>query len=490
MKEISALAQAAGLVGWDQETMMPEKGTEARAEQEAALSGVIHEKIIDPKLGEMLRKLASESATLTEDERVCVREWLRDHEKSAKLPADLVRELSRVASLSYNAWVKARKESDFELYAPWLEKTLELKRRQADAVGYKNIPYDALLDDYEPYMTAEELDPIVNEARKKLVPIVQAICDSKVKIDGGVLTRRYPEAKQEELGRELLVALGLDMKAARLDRSVHPFCAGIAPGDVRITTRYDEKFLPESLYGVIHECGHALYDQGLDVKHLNTPLSEPVSLGIHESQSRLWEKIIGQSREFVSFVYPKLKKRFASQLKGFGPEKFYLAINRVEPSLIRTEADEVTYNLHVALRYELEKALIAGEIKVNDLPGIWNDKMEEYLGVRPSNDAEGVLQDIHWPHGSFGYFPTYLLGNIYAAQQWATICKKISGVKSKIARGDFAPILKWLNENIHRHGRRYTPVELIRVATGESPDAKYFIGYLKSKYGEIYKIRW
>lgn len=489
MKEIHALAQVAGVIGWDQETMMPEKGIEARAEQEAVLSGVIHEKFISPELGDMLKKL-NDCTDLSEDEKICVREWIRDYEKSVKLPSDLVKELSRVASLSQHAWIKAKKESDYKAFAPWLKRTVDLKRRQADAVGYKDVPYDALIDDYEPHMTVSLLDPIVDEVKKDLVPIVQSIESSPVKIDKQFLRRSYPEAAQESLNKRVMEWLGLDMNACRLDRSAHPFCSGIAPTDVRITTRYGEHGFPEPLFGVIHESGHALYEQGMDLKYEGTPLSEAVSLGIHESQSRFFENIIGRGRSFTKFLLPKLKKTFSKQLAGIGEEKFYCAINEVKPSLIRVEADEVTYNLHVILRYELEKALMSRDVTIEDLPDAWNEKMEKYLGVRPLNDAQGVLQDTHWPQGLFGYFPTYMLGNIYAAQFWFKLKKDIRQVESFISKGELTPVLKWLRANVHSQGRRYTALELVERATGEPPTSRYLIEYLKEKFGKIYKIKW
>lgn len=489
-KEISALAQVSGLVHWDLETMMPERGVAARAEQAAALSAVIHAKLIAPELGLALRQLAAEPAGRGEDERTCVREWLRDYEKATKLPEDLVRELSSTASLAHDAWVKARSRSDFPSFAPWIEKTIELKRRQADCLGFPHVRYDALLDDYEPHMTVAELDPVLDDLRRGLMPIVAAIRDSGVAIDGRFLTRRFPEAGQEELCREMMAVVGIDTKASRLDRSAHPFCSSIAPVDVRITTRYDERWMTGSLFGVIHESGHALYEQGFEERHFHTPLAESASMGLHESQSRLWENVIGRSRPFVRFLLPRLKKKFPRPLAGVGPEAFYRAINRVEPSPIRVEADEVTYNLHVVLRYEIEKALIAGEIAVKDLPGIWNEKMEAYLGIRPANDAEGVLQDVHWSGGMFGYFPTYALGNLYAAQWWHAIRKACRGIEAQIARGELGPVRQWLREKVHRHGRRFTPAELARQATGGPLDSRYFISYLKEKFGEIYRIRW
>ena len=367
---------------------------------------------------------------------------------------------------------------------------IALKQRQADAYGYKDIPYDALLDDYERGMTNKLLHPVIEEVRTGLVPMVAAIRESKSRPDVSCLTRSFPEQKQEELCREIMATLGVDAKASRLDRSAHPFCCGLDPTDVRITTRYNRQWLPQALYGVMHESGHALYEQGLEERHSGTPLGEAISLGIHESQSRLWENIIGRGRPFISYIFPRLKKRFGRSLRGVGSEGFYRAINRVVPSPIRVEADEVTYNLHIVLRYEIEKGLIAGEVKVDELPGLWNERMRTCLGIRPKNDAQGVLQDTHWAQGLIGYFPTYLLGNLYAAQWWHKLTEDVRGVEKKIAQGQFAPILDWLRQNIHRHGRRYSASDLVKRVTGRPLNASYFLDYLKNKYGEIYRIKW
>jgi carboxypeptidase Taq len=489
MKDAALVGAAAGLAGWDQETIMPEAAAESRAEQLAALSGTIHEKITDPGLGRKLKGLKKNPAGLTSDERACVREWLRDHEQAVKLPEALVREMARVATLAQKAWIEARKASSFRMFAPWLEKTIELKRREAKALGYKGIPYDALLDTYEPYMTAAELDPIMDELREGLVPIIRAIRGSKRKPSEKVLTRQYPEADQEALCREVMDAIGVDHEASRLDRSAHPFCCGMAPTDVRITTRFAKQWLPQALYGVIHESGHALYEQGLLFKHYGDPLGEAVSLGIHESQSRMWENLIGRSRPFVDFLMPRLRRRFKGQMKGVSAGEFYRALNRVKATPIRVEADEVTYNLHILLRYEIEKGLIDGSIRVKELPKLWNERMRHYLGITPKDDAHGVLQDTHWASGLVGYFPTYLLGNLYASQLWDRLRRDVSSVDLRISRGDFAPILSWLRRKIHVHGRRYTPTELIRRATAKAPSAVHFLDYLKRKYGEIYRIQ-
>jgi len=488
MKEAQAIGAASGLAGWDQETMMPPKAAGSRAEQLAALAGVYHEKTTEPAIGRLLRKLTKDGKGLGSGERACVREWMRDYRRATKLPVDLVRELAKVTSLAQDAWIKARRASDFGSFAPWLKRVVALKRREAKCLGYKGHPYDALLDAYEPEMTVEMLDPIIEGLREGLVPIVAALLGARKKPDSRVLTRRYPEALQEELCREVMGIMGVDREASRLDRSAHPFCCGMAPTDVRITTRFNERWLPQALYGVMHESGHALYEQGLPMKQHGTPLAEAVSLGVHESQSRLWENMIGRSLPFVKFIHPRLKKRFPAQLAGVGPRELFRALGRVEATPIRVESDEVTYNLHIVLRYDLEKALLVGDIGVRDLPGLWNDRMKELLGITPKDDAHGVLQDTHWAQGLIGYFPTYLLGNLNAAQLWHRIRRDVPAVDSKIAKGSLGPILKWLRERVHRHGRRFPPAELIRRATGRPLSPGYFIEYLKGKYGEIYDI--
>ncbi|MBN1282651.1 MAG: carboxypeptidase M32 [Proteobacteria bacterium] len=486
MKEASAIGSAAGLLGWDQETMMPPKAAGSRAEQSAALAGVIHDKIVDKRIGRLLKGLARRPGRLSPDRRVCVREWLRDHTRAAKVPRELVQELARVTTLAHQAWIKARRARDFKAFSPWLRKVVALIRREAECVGYKGHPYDALLDQYEPGMTVEKLDPIVRGLAEGLAPIAKRLLASKNHPDNSILKRGYPEREQEALCRDVMEMLGVDAEASRMDRSVHPFCCGIAPTDVRITTRYDERWLPAALYGVIHESGHALYEQGLPAKHLGTPLAEAVSLGIHESQSRFWENVVGRSLPFARLIVPMLRKRFPRQMAKASPEEFYRALCRVKSTPIRVESDEVTYNLHIVLRYGLEKDLIAGEIGVDDLPGLWNEGMASLLGITPGDDAQGVLQDTHWSDGLIGYFPTYLIGNLAAAQLWARMRRDIPRAEAMIARGRLEPILGWLRERIHRHGRRYRTSELLERATGEPLDQRHFLDYVESKYGSIY----
>lgn len=489
IREIVALSGAAGLLGWDQETMMPEEGAGVRAEQSSAIAGVVHERFVDPAIGRALRALAKGGKALTAPQRANVREALHDYEKSVRLPPELVRELAHTSTLAQKAWIAARRENDFARFAPWLKKTFALKRRQAEALGYARVPYDALLDDYEPGMTTELLDPIVEEVRAGLVPIVQAIAEAKKRIDTRCLTAGFPEEGQESLCREVMAAMGVDSQASRLDRSAHPFCIGFAPTDVRITTRYNPRWLPQALYGVMHESGHALYEQGLPIKAYGTPLGEAVSLGVHESQSRLWENMVGRGEPFVRFLFPKLKRRFPKPLRNVTRAQFFAAINRVTPSLIRVEADEVTYNLHIVLRYELEKALLDGAIKTRELPKLWKERMQQYLGITPKRDADGVMQDTHWASGLVGYFPTYLLGNLYAGQLWARIRADIRGLDRQLAKGDCGPLRAWLRQRVHRSGRRYPAVELIRRASGKKPSARFFLDYLREKYGALYDIR-
>ncbi len=491
MKEISTLSSVGGLLAWDQETKMPERAGNARAEQSAVLAGVIHERFIDPELGDLLHELHERAEELSDDEAVIVREKLRDYEKSTKLPAELVQELARLSSLSQSAWIKARMKSDFASFAPWLEKTVAIKRRQAEAYGYEDNPYDPLLDDYEPHMTVKELDPIIENLRKGLVPIVSKIIHADASIETDFLSRPCPIMDQKAVCKEIMGIMGMDPNASRLDESAHPFSIGISsPVDVRITIRYQEDNLVGSISNVMHEGGHALYEQGIDERFVGTPLGESVSLGIHESQSRLWENIIGRGRAFAHFILPRLQEVFPDALGGVSPEAFYRGINKVASTPIRVDADEVTYNLHVVLRYELEKALINDELRVADLPAAWNEKMRGYLELTPKDDAQGVLQDTHWALGMFGYFPTYSLGNLCASQFWSALKKDIPDVNDRIARGECATILPWLREKIHHNGRRYTTMQLVKRVSGEGLSASHFLDYLMEKYGEIYGIGW
>lgn len=488
-REINDLSSVQAVLEWDQQTYMPPKGNEARSRQSGLIAILAHERLVDAKLGELIEKCQADS-TLSDEEKALIREAKRERDKAVKVPSELVREIADAAGNAYPVWVEARQKNDFSLYAPNLKKMVELKTREAQALGYHEcgVPYDALLDNFEPGATVKNLDPIVSIARDLSIQITQAIAGSKRKPNVELLKQDFSDAEQEKFSRLLMDKMNYDLEAGRLDPSLHPFTTSFDIDDVRITTRYERNWLPGALFGTIHETGHALYDQGRSRKYWGTPLSQYLSLGIHESQSRLWENQIGRSKPFWRYFYPKLQQLFPRQLKQVSIDDFYFATNAVKPSLIRMEADEVTYNLHIVIRYELEQALFSGDLRVADLPEAWNEKMWKYLGVKPASDAEGVLQDIHWPMGSFGYFPTYLLGNLYAAQWMATMRKQIGDLDQCVAEGDLLPIKKWLNEKIHSHGRRYSPSELVRLVTGENLNPEHFGRYLKEKFGKLYEV--
>ncbi len=483
---ISDLGSANSLLFWDRQTYMPEGGVAGRAEQMATLSRLAHEMFV---AGETKRLLdSSGEPDSSSEEGALLRRARRDYERAAKLPAELVAQTSRATALAEPAWVRAREESEWSLFAPHLEKILSLKREAAEALGYEEHPYDALLDGYEPDAKKARLEAMFEELKGGVVPLVRAVagCDSEDR--AAPLRGEFSEAGQEKFGRAVVSAFGYDWGRGRQDRTVHPFCISSGPGDVRITTRFDGGWLAPALFGTMHEAGHALYAQGVNPEYARTPLDGGASMGIHESQSRLWENLVGRSRPFWSHYYPRLQEVFPEALGGLDPEAFYRAINVLEPSKIRVEADEVTYNLHILLRFELEVALIEGELSVADLPSAWNARMEEYLGVVPENDAEGVLQDIHWADGLFGYFPTYTIGNVLSVQFFDEALKTHPGLPDQIATGEFSTLLGWLRENVHQHGSRYYPEELIRRATGHPLDTGPYLRYLKNKFGELYDL--
>jgi len=485
MAEIRALNSAQGLLSWDQETYMPVDGLASRAEARALLSGLVHDRTVSVELGDLLAELAA--SELDEARAANIRETTRDRDRAVKVPRELVTELARVTTLAQQAWARARENDDWALFSPLLAEVLELRRRQAEALGYANEPYDALLDEFEPGADTSEVAAIFADLRAQLKPLVTAIGETGPH-DDALSRRRFPEPAQIALSHRVLIAMGFDFKAGRLDRSTHPFTTGVGARDVRLTTHYDERDLAKSLYSTIHEGGHGLYEQGLSMEEAGLPLGEAVSLGMHESQSRLWENQIGRSLEFVTWLMPQLHGFFPGALDDLGPGDFYRAVNIVRPTPIRIEADEVTYNLHIILRMELERALLRGDIGIDDLPGQWNERMTEDLGVTPRNDAEGVLQDIHWSFGLFGYFPTYALGNIYAAQLFASASAELSDLDGKIERGELLPLQHWLRDKIHVHGRRHTAGELCRLATGRTLDSRPFVDYLRHKFGALYNL--
>lgn len=485
-REAGILGSVEALLDWDSETVMPPGGLATRAEQIAYIAGLAHERRTNPRIGELLAKLEGE--TLDPIAQTNVRETRRGYDRATKIPADLIRRIAKASTLAKDAWGKARGESKFDGFAPYLEELLESKRRVADLVGYAGERYDALLDEYEPGMTAAEVEKVFTDLRGPLSAFVKQIAQSKRKPDVSILHRHFPKAAQESICRELAAAIGFDFARGRLDVSKHPFCSGTGPGDVRLTTRYYEDFFSPSVFGVMHEAGHGLYEQGLPTEHLFTPAGNAVSLGIHESQSRMWENFVGRSREFWEGQYTRAQAAFPESLGSVSLDAFYGAINFVEPSLIRVEADEVTYNLHIILRFEMERELIAGRMQVRDVPEAWNAKMRELLGITPTNNAEGCLQDIHWSMGAFGYFPTYALGNLYAAQFFDAARRAMPDLKDRVRRGEFRPLLDWLRENIHRHGQRYRPAELVERVTGRALSIESFMGYLREKFSPIYGL--
>lgn len=488
--EISHFASIASLLEWDQEVMMPKKAVDLRAQTSAHLAALIHKKYTDIDSDGLLSDLKKQldKDELGRDEAIIVRETWRDFEREIKLPEKFVKELAEVTSKAQSIWAEAREKNDFSLFLPHLSHVVKLKKEEARLVGYENSPYDALLDTYEPGMKTVEAAEVLGDLKDFLIPFLKKINSSKEKWDHKIFRGNFPIEKQMRFNESVAQKIGFDFDAGRLDKSTHPFTQGIHPHDVRITTRYKKDNVFYALGSTIHEAGHGLYEQNLSAKQFGTPLAQSISMGIHESQSRLWENNVGKSREFWKYFYPKLKKEFPTPFNTVNAHDFYNTINSVQPSFIRTEADEVTYNLHIILRFEIEKDIIEGTIDLKELPRIWNSKFEDYFGLKVPSDSLGVLQDIHWSCGLFGYFPTYSLGNLYAAQFYATMNKQIPGLKNKISKGDFTEIKHWLNKNIHIHGRTYSAPALLKKVTGETLHSAYFNSYIERKYKDIYKL--
>ena len=484
--ELADLGHAQALLGWDQETYMPARGTAMRARSQGTLAGISHERLTHPDFVALVAEL--KGLDLSGDQAVNVQEIDRAQSRALKIPKDLIVELRQTESLSHEAWVEARKKADFATFAPWLKKILGLQKQVAHLVGFEGSVYNAFLDEYEPHARAEEIAPLFAQLRQRLVPLVEGIAATGKRPATGILDREFPLEAQEAFGRQIMAAMGFDLEAGRLDIAVHPFCQGLSPDDVRLTTRYSVDNLAEALFGTMHETGHGLYEQGLPQAERGTPLCQSISLGIHESQSRLWENMIGRSRSFWQHYLPQLQAYFPEQLAGVELDAFYAAINQVETSFIRVEADEVTYNLHILLRFELEMDMVEERVQVEDLPAVWNERMEQYLGVCPADDAQGVLQDVHWSFGLLGYFPTYTLGNLYAAQFFARAQEDMPALMEQVAEGELARLKRWLNENIHARGRRSTAGELVQEVTGEALSAEYFIDYLEGKFKPLYSL--
>ncbi len=483
---ISDLDAASLNLAWDQQTYMPEGGVRGRAEQLATLARLAHEMLVSDDTRRLLDSLNGLDADT--DDGAIVRIARRDHEKSTKLPSRLVEEVSRARSLAEPTWAKAREASDWEAFAPHLEDLLSLQREAAEHLGYEEHPYDAMLDGFEPGARKSSLEKTFGELKAGIVPLLRRISESPDGERARPLHGAFDVKLQEEFGASVATAFGYDWSRGRQDRAIHPFCVGMNPGDVRITTRFDPECLSLALFATLHESGHGMYEQGINPDYSRTPLGGGASMGVHESQSRTWENLVGRSRPFWDHHYPVLQKTFPEALGETDPETFYRAINAVQPSEIRVEADELTYNLHILLRFELEAALFEDSLSVADLPEAWNAKMEEYLGITPENHARGVLQDVHWSAGLFGYFPTYTIGNVLSVQLFEAAVKQHPRINEEISRDEFGTLLGWLHENVHQYGRKYDPEDLITKATGRPLDTTPYLNYLNEKFGGLYDL--
>lgn len=486
MQELKDLYSASALLAWDQAVMMPPKGAAARARTQATLDAITHSKLTDPQIGDLIDELESTDG-LDANQRATARVLRRDYDKATKVPEQLVRDLAEAHGKAYQAWTEARPADDFSMFEPHLKRVIELKCQEADALGWEGERYDALVDNFEPGMTTAELERVFAELVAGLKPLLDAVLPH-VGEEPEWLLRPYNPGRQIDFCNWLVEHLGYGMDGGRLDLSPHPFTMTVSTGDVRQTTRTEKQGLAGSVYAAIHETGHALYEQGIPEDMADLPIGRAPSLGLHESQSRMWENQVGRSRAFTSFLLPRLKDRFGDELGMLSPDEFYRGVNHVRRSLIRVSADELTYNLHVAIRFELETALFRNDLEVSDLPSAWNEKYEERLGIRPPNEADGVLQDMHWSMGGIGYFPTYTLGNIYAAAFFAKAKQDLGDLDEDFRKGETARLLKWLRDNIHSQAYRYEAKELAQKITGEPTTAKPLLDYLKDKYCTLYVV--
>jgi carboxypeptidase Taq len=481
------LTSAGALLSWDQETCMPPGGGDLRAEQVSALAELAHARATAPEVGGWLRECEADRALLADgDAAANVRGLRRDHDRATKLPPALVAELAAVESKAQQEWAQARAQSDYARFRPWLSRLLELQGQKADCLRRPGQSrWDALADLCEPGMNAADLRALFAPLRQRLVALRARLDARGRRPDDDVNRLPFAEPRQEAFVRAVLAAMGFDFRRGRLDRSAHPFCTGTG-GDVRLTTRFRPDNVLDALGSTMHEGGHGLYEQGLEQAHLGTPLGEPVSLGVHESQSRLWENHVGKSRAFWRWCQPLAAAHLGAEAAAFSGDQLFAAANVVEPGLIRVEADEATYDLHVMVRFEVETALLQGDLGVDDLPATWNRLYREYLGVEVPDDRRGCLQDVHWSCGLFGYFPTYTLGNLYAAQLAAAAARALGDLDGQLARGEFAPLRDWLREHVHRHGRRHEPTELCRLATGAPLSSEPFLAHLERKLAAVY----
>jgi carboxypeptidase Taq len=489
-QQAGLVSSCAELLSWDEDTYMPPGGVAHRGRQMALLAGLHHERLTDPRLGDLLAEV--ESSVLAADplsaEAVNIREVRRHYDRACRLPRGLVEEMAQITSLAQQEWAIARRRCDFVRFRPWLEKIVTLKRREAESYGWDAVAYDALLEDYEPGIRTRPLASMFAKLREELAPLLAAVVGSRRQPDAKILTRRYPLQRQRSFVHKVAAGVGFDFSCGRLDSTTHPFFAVIGPGDVRITTRYNMNRFGEAFFATLHEVGHGLYEQGLPAEHHGTPMGEAPSLGLHESQARLWENAVGRSPGFWRYFFPLARQMFPTALGDVSGDDFYFALHHVAPSLNRVQADEVTYNLHIIVRFELERALIDGELRPADLPAAWNEAYQRYLGIMPADDAEGCLQDGHWAAGMFGYFPTYTLGNLFAAQLMTRAAEDLGDLDKPFEQGQFAGLLDWLRQHIYREGSRYAAGRLIENVTGSPPGHRPLVELLRRKYGELYEV--
>jgi carboxypeptidase Taq len=493
LTEVHNLQRVEGLLHWDQATYMPRGGARARSAHCATLRALAHRLLVDEETAHLLDAATDEvrraGLDAESDEASLIRVARRDYTQATALPESFVQEKARTTALARAAWEAARSADDFAAFAPWIEQTFDLARREAEYRGYAEHPYDALLDQYEPGMTVAQVRPLFARLREGLVPLVAAVAAHADAVDDAVLHRHYERAAQLRVAEDVVRRFGYDFERGRLDLTAHPFALSFSRDDVRITTRVDETFLSMCLLGTMHEAGHGMYEQNIARDLDGTYLGRYVSLGIHESQSRLWENVVGRSRGFWQYAFPLLREVFPAVLADADAETLYRAVNKVAPSTIRVEADEVTYNLHIMLRFELEMELLEGRLTTRELPERWNALMQQYLGITPPSHAEGVLQDVHWSLGLIGYFPTYTLGNVLSVQLYEAAVRAEPGIPDAIARGEFAPLLAWMREHVHRYGRTIEPDDLVRRATASALDPEPYLRYLHDKFAPLYNVR-
>jgi carboxypeptidase Taq len=486
-KKITDVNMSMGVLSWDQETKMPKNGSKFRAQQLSTLAGISHDLSINKEFGCLLNKLSTDN-TLNNEQARNIELSLKKYNISKKYSSEFVIEQSKLISIAFQKWRLAKEKDDFKIFEESLSDLVELRKKECEILGYNDHPYDALLNQYEPGLTTSEVEVIFTNVRKNLVPFIKEISYAK-QIDDSFYYQHFNKDKQWDFGIRLLDQMGYDFNCGRQDISAHPFSTSFSPDDARVTTRIDENNLSEMIWSCIHEGGHALYEQGILSKNYGLPSGETISLGIHESQSRLWENNVGRSLAYWKKNFNSLKSIFPDKLSNISAVDFYKAANNVKPSLIRTNADELTYHLHVLIRFEIEKSLIEGSISVKDLPSIWNAKYKEYLNIDVPSDSKGVLQDIHWSHGSFGYFPTYTIGSFYAAQFYSQALNEIPNLENEIEEGNMKNLLNWLRIKIHKHGKKYDAQDLCIKITGKKLEFKYFMDYAKEKYSKIYSIK-